>query len=105
MMAEASGSRGRTPIWILRCLLLFILTPAWFVRNRCDGCAADDLLPDTSRTTGVLGVAIDLARPQAEGLRRRTRGMYLFRRANGVGRIRCGRWGRCFVNTGGRNKT
>jgi len=82
MMAEASGSRpvvnteflhrrrgspgsGRAPLWILRRLLLLILTPALFIRNRRDGCAAADLLPDTSRTTGVLGVAICLARPQA----------------------------------------
>jgi hypothetical protein len=38
--------------------------------------AAGDLLPDTSRTTGVLGVAIDLARPHPEGIAAlETRGM------------------------------
>ena len=94
MMAEASGSRpvpntecmrrfgaarwDRAPVRIFRCLLLLILTPELFLRNhpRAALSAAGDLLPDTSRTTGVLGVAIEPARPHPEGIAAlETRGM------------------------------
>ena len=71
------GAPDSAPVRISRCLLLLILTPVLFVRSRPGAarCAADDLLRDTSRTTGVLGVAIT-PRGRKEGIAAlKTRGM------------------------------